>query len=160
GPQASTVPATDATVRPTAKFPCGNVRNDNRGVTNASRRPSYRCLFRDSPRSPRRPCSADKSCSIPGTPFFPLVNSGLNGVSSDLVRSLTDFEFGGTQKLAIGFGGHDPRHIERFLLGFLADDRRHPLCLSFLFGRELEVHHWYILRKKDGEFPKRNHSWL
>jgi hypothetical protein len=39
------------------------------------------------------------------SPFFPLVQSGLEGLGPDLVDSVADLEFGLSQELPIGFGG-------------------------------------------------------
>src|SRR5271165_2546891 len=112
-----------------AKCPYGNVHNDNKAATSASAPSSSGCICHDSPGNLHPFGTQDRSCSTLGTPFFPLVESGLDGVSGELVGALPDLEFGGPQQLGIGFGGHDACHVENFLLGFLADDRRDPLGL-------------------------------
>ena len=40
-------------------------------------------------------------------PFFPLVQSGLEGRDSDLVDAVSDLELGLSQELAIGLGGQE-----------------------------------------------------
>src|SRR6266852_3283699 len=151
-PQASTVRATNATTRPTAKFRGGNVRNDNTGVTNACPRSSSGSICRDSPQNPHPYGSADRSCWTLGTPFFPLVESGLDGVSNNSVASIADFKFGGAKQLAIGLGGHDACHVQDFFLSSFANDSRDALCFSFLFGGESDVDHSASCGK-EGRFP-------
>src|SRR5271168_4811285 len=75
----STVPATTARFRPTANVPYGSADSDNTGVGGASCQRGRRCPSDDNPRSERPFCSSGSLCSTLGTPFFPLVESGLDG---------------------------------------------------------------------------------
>lgn len=78
----------------------------------------------------------DSSCANLGTPFFPLVQSGLDGVGSDLVDTIADLELRGSEDLVILLGGEQPSDPQGFFLRFLADDIRQALGIGFLFGSE------------------------
>jgi hypothetical protein len=77
-------------------------------------------------------------CWSPGSPFFPLVESGFDGLGSDLMDPVADLELGLAEELAVGLGGEqfgDP-------LDLLLDDREQapldPVGFVALLGRQIE----------------------
>ena len=65
--------------------------------------------------------SAGSSCWTLGTPFFPLVQSGLEGLGADLVDAVADLELGLPQELAIGLGGEQVGEAAEVGVGGLAE---------------------------------------
>jgi hypothetical protein len=83
-------------------------------------------------RASESPCSArpagngGRSCSTPGTPFFPLVQSGLQGGGAEAVDGIADLELGLAQELAIGLGGKQAGESARRSAGFTATNPPSP----------------------------------
>jgi hypothetical protein len=92
-------------------------------------------------RSGHSPGSGGKSGSSRDTPFFPLVQSGLEGMGGELMGPVAEFEFGGPQELGVRLGNEEASHLQDFLLRLLENQRRQALGLGFLFGGKKDVGH-------------------
>src|SRR5262245_38670689 len=82
-----------------------NGGSGNRPAPGRWLRSSWRRSWAGSRRTGPIPDSSGSSCWILGTPFFPLVQGGLDGLGPDLVDAVSDLELGLSQELAVGLGG-------------------------------------------------------
>src|SRR4051794_30655734 len=85
--------------------------------------------------------SADSSLRTLGTPFFPLVQSGLEGFRADLMDEVPDLEFGLAKKLSIGFGGEQLGDRAKVVADGLHQAALDALRLVLLLGCEREAGH-------------------
>src|SRR4051794_7418373 len=85
--------------------------------------------------------SADSSLRTLGTPFFPLVQSGLEGFSADLMDEVPDLEFSPAKKLSIGLGGEQLGDRTNVVADGLHQDALDALRLDLLLGCEWAAGH-------------------
>src|SRR6516162_3733931 len=95
----------------------------------------------DTRRTGPTPGSAGSLLRILGTPFFPLVQSGLDGLGANLVDEVPNLELGLAKELAIGFGGQQLGDRADLVADGLHQDAFDPLGLVLLFGGEREAGH-------------------
>src|SRR5262249_13012674 len=87
------------------------------------------------------PGNAGSSSRILGTPFFPLVQSGLEGLGADPVDEVPDLELGLAKELPIGFGGQQLGDRANVVADGLHQDTLDPLGLVLLFRGERAAGH-------------------
>ena len=75
------------------------------------------------------------------TPFFPLVQSGLDGLGADLVDEVSDLELSLAEQLAIGFGGQQLSDRADVAAYRLQKEALDLLRLILLLGGEREAGH-------------------
>src|SRR5207244_1887017 len=97
-------------------------RSDNSRAQNESRRSNLRRFSVDIRQTVLIPGSADSSYSSLGTPFFPLLKSGLDRKSTDLVDALSHLELGGSEKFPVRFRHHQLRYFQDLFLDLLGND--------------------------------------
>jgi len=75
-----------------------------------------------------------RRCWNLGTPFFPLVESGLDGLGSDFVDPVADLELGLAEDLSVGLGGEQLGDPSDFLADHVEQASLDPVGLIELLG--------------------------
>jgi hypothetical protein len=78
-----------------------------------------------------------RSCWSPGTPFFPLVQSGLQGLGSQAVDRLADLELRGAEELRVGLGGEQACEAAGLVQEGLLEGLEEALGFGFLLGGQV-----------------------
>ena len=86
-----------------------------------------------------------------GSPFFPLVQSGLQQLGAELVNGVAELELGLAQHLAGRLAGEQACQAACLLEQGFLEEFEQALGFGFLFGREGKISHGAI--PSEGEFP-------
>src|SRR5262249_45541872 len=105
GARASRRPDRGPGRHPTARRRARNGGSGSRPAPRRWPRSGWRRSWAGSRRTGPIRGSAGSSGWTLGTPFFPLVQSGLDGLGPDLVDPVSDIELGRSEDLAVGLGG-------------------------------------------------------
>src|SRR5262249_2855375 len=87
------------------------------------------------------PGSAGSWCCTPGSPFFPLGQSGLQDLGAEAVDAVADRERGGPEEGAVLPAGHQAGQSEGVLLEGGFQTLEEGLALGFLFRGQVQRGH-------------------
>jgi hypothetical protein len=83
----------------------------------------------------------DRWCWNPGTPFFPLVESGFENLSTQRVNAVTHLELGVAEEVAVFLAGHEPSQSSCFGVEGVLEPLVDGVGLGLLFGCQGRIIH-------------------